>query len=254
MSEGGSAPAFLDARHYTYLPGWAKGAVLAAAGLVLLLSATLLCRALLSQEQGDHVLFYLSLAQTAALVLVFGVILMFSTRDANAANLQRLSDAFITRYVADALARVSLPAKGIAGFNVVDLGRKDIFGRSLEMRADGHAQAFPLWVGLNVSRIFVIYFVPLAEGTTVERVREVFQFTFGGARKVGFHVNFEPAMVDGRPVVSVWLNVAAGGELLYSPREKLFWAQDIAMMTESFLRTAHRAGIALAPVPTPGPL
>lgn len=252
MSEGGSAPAFFDVRHYTYLPGWAKGAVLAAAGLLLLLSAVMVGRSLFGQEQGDHVLFYLSLAQTAALVLVFGVILMYSTRDANASHLRTLSDAFITGYVADALARVSLPAQGVGSFEVRDLGRKDIFGRALEMHAPG--QVFPLWVGLNVSRIFVIYFVPLGGDTTLEKVQDAFRFTFGGAEKVGFHVNYEPAMVDGQPVVSVWLNVAASGELLYSPREKLFWAQDIAMMTESFLRTAHRAGIPLAGAPQPGPL
>lgn len=252
MTEGGAGPAFFDARQYTYLPGWAKGTVLGAAAALLALAIAMIWRTLASGAPDDHIVFYLSLAQTAMLVLIFGVILLYSTRDANAVGLQRLGDGFLRGYVADALARVSLPAAGVEGFRVVDRGRKDIFGRVLQMEAGD--LSFRLWVGLNVSRIFVIYFVPLADGLTEARLREAFRFTFGGAEKIGFQVNFEKAEVKGVPVMSIWANVAAGGDLLYSPREKLFWAQDIAMMTESFLRTAHRNGIALAGAPEPGPL
>src|SRR3546814_10400825 len=97
--------------------------------------------------------------------------------------------SFIKGYVADALKRVSIPERGIRGFEVADLGSKDIFGRLLRMEAQG--MTFNVWVGLNVNRIFVIYFIPLDDQVTLQRVRDAFKFTFEGAAKVGFQINFE---------------------------------------------------------------
>lgn len=271
MAEAGAAPGFFDARHYTYLPTWAKGAVLAAATLLLLLAAVMIYRNLGRDEAGDDILFYLSLAQTGALALIFAVILLFSTRDANVRDLRRLADQFLSNYVADALQRVSVPALGIDSFQVRDLGSKDIYGRVLEMHSGTFACR--LWVGHNVKRLAVIYCVPLdyraaaadagpgaakaaedAEAAAVEKVRRAFAHTFMGADDADYGVSFEKATVDGKPFMSIWASAKTSAELLYNPREKLYWAQDIAMMTESFLRSAHRAGISLADCPEPGPL
>lgn len=53
------------------------------------------------------------------------------------------------------------------------------------------------------------------------------------------------AVEDGEPIASIWLTAPAEKGLLTNPTEKLFWAQDIAMMTGSFLRAALRNGIEL---------
>ena len=37
---------------------------------------------------------------------------------------------------------------------------------------------------------------------------EVFRFTFGGAAKIGFHLNYECAEASGHWIVSIWLTVA----------------------------------------------
>ena len=245
MTEGNTASALFDTRTYTFLPTWAKAVVLGAGVLLLVLAIALVGNALDAGDASDRMVLGLSLAQTAALVLVFAIVVLFSTRDANATHLQRLGDAFLTGYVVDALARVSVPAKGIERFTVVDLGRNDIFGRVLEMRAGG--LAVRLWVGLNVHRIHVIYFVPLDEAVTLERVRTAFAHTLAGAAKAGYSASLEPARHDGVDFVSIWLPVEANRDLLYSPRDKLFWAQDIAMMTESMIRSAVRAGVSLDP-------
>ena len=42
--------------------------------------------------------------------------------------------------------------------------------------------------------------------------------------------------------------------LLTNPLQKLFWSQDVAMMTESFIRTALRNGLNLARRCKPAPL
>ncbi len=243
MSEGGAGGSVMDAKQFIYLPKWVKAAILVAAAALLVLAAVGIQQALIAKKEGESIVFYVSVAQTAALVLIFFLVATFSRRDANADQLHLLTDEFLKRYVAQALRRVSIPEREIMAFDVVDEGRKDIFGRALKMEfADFR---FRLWVGLNVRRLFVIYYVPVQEGMSAERLKEIFKFTFGGAEKVGFHLNFEDAVVDKRKIVSIWLTVDTIEDLLSSPHEKLFWAQDVAMMTESFLRTATRNGIDL---------
>lgn len=248
MAEAGSAPGFFDARHYTYLPPWAKAAVLAAATLLLLLAAVMIYRSLGRNDAGDNILFYLSLAQTGALALIFAIILLFSTRDGNVHMLHRLGDQFLSNYVAQALRKVSVPALGIDGFTVRDLGRKDIYGRVLEMQSP--KLTLRLWVGHNVRCLSVLYFVPLTETQDIDRLQRDLAHTFEGAEGAGYAVGFEPAM----DFVSIWTKASTSAEFLYNPREKLFWAQDIAMMTQSFLRSVTRHGIALDGAPEPGPL
>src|SRR3546814_4422948 len=86
-----------DTRQYTYLPGWAKSLVLGAAGALLVLAVTMIHRSLNTHETGDFIVFYMSLAQTAVLILIFAILVLFSTRDANVGHLHRLSDTFIKR-------------------------------------------------------------------------------------------------------------------------------------------------------------
>ncbi len=133
------------------------------------------------------------------------------------------------------------------------MGKRDIFGRLFALQHSDYI--FQLWVGLNVNRVFVIYFVPLVNGLTLDRAKEIFAFTFGGAEKLGYHVNYEIAKLDTQDLLSIWLNVETADDLVSNPQDKLFWAQDVAMMTQSFLRTAHRNSISLHLAGTsPGPL
>jgi hypothetical protein len=241
-----SAPSgngLFDTKQFIFLPGWAKSVIVVAALAFLGLAAFMVWRSLGIEDSGDHIVFYLSVAQTAIVVLLSAILVLFATRDANVDRLHDLTDSFLTGYVANALKRVSVPDGAIHRFDVEDLGRKDIFGRVLRMSAPGFR--FKLWVGLNVHRLFVIYFVPLSERVTEADVRRIFSYTFGGAEAAGFRPNFERATQGRQEFVSIWLTVETGADLLFSPREKLFWAQDIAMMTESLLRTARREGLDL---------
>jgi hypothetical protein len=235
----------IDTKQFIFLPGWAKLAIVGAASAFLLLAAFMVWRSLGGEDSADHIVFYLSVAQTAIVVLVSAILILFATRDANVDRLHQLTDAFIAGYVAGALKRVSVPERAIHRVDVQDLGRKDIFGRVLRLSSGQFT--FKLWVGLNVHRLFVIYFVPLTDEHSETSLREVFRYTFGGAQASGFKVNFERVeQAPGRQeFVSIWLTTETGADLLFSPREKLFWAQDIAMMTESLLRTAHRARLNL---------
>lgn len=267
MSQGISKGPGLDTRHYLALPKWIKFLLFGIAGISFAVSIALVIRWMASPRAGENILFYLSVAQTAALVLVFMLVVVYATQDGTARQLSHLGNEFVRKYVSDALARVSVPAQGITGYRVVDEGSSDIFGRSLAMHAVGRDSCVPfrLWIGLNINRLFVIYFVPCAGNgkssvALAAELKSVFRYTFGGAEKVGYAINFEAVEPDNghEGFVSIWMTVTAEGDFLYSPREKLFWAQDIAMMTESFLRTAARSRIDLSleerALPKPGPL
>lgn len=122
---------------------------------------------------------------------------------------------------------------------------------------------FAFWLGINGPRLFFIVYI---EGLQPDRAKEAFSFCFGGAEKVGWHVNYEP-IPDG---VSIWATCFtdpskplaaalenAGRGLSNEPIYKLtddghFWATDIAMMAQSWIRTSERNGLAcheLEPAP-----
>lgn len=269
-----SASSGADSKRYLYLPTWVKWSVLLVAGVILSMSAWSVFRALSSSGGGDSVVFFVSVAQSAALVIVFFLLVLFSRRDANSHQLLALSARFLDKYVVDALSKVTIPPASLlvsrpqeedhsssisaavksfaqagssGAFAVTIDGEEgnDIFGRRLWMQSTTNDFRFPLWVGVNVKRLFVIYFIPLTETQQVSDLESIFQYTFGGARDVGYKVNFEEASMRGERFVSIWMTVHVGDEFLTDPNEKLFWAQDIAMMTESLLRTAMRNGISL---------
>ena len=103
-----------------------------------------------------------------------------------------------------------------------------------------HGSSFPFWVGVNGPRIFFIAYVT-AEPT---EAKNAFQFCFGGAQKVGWEMNYE-GINSG---TSIWATVMtdktrpliAGSELT---DEGHFWATDIAMMVQSWVRTCERLNI-----------
>lgn len=120
---------------------------------------------------------------------------------------------------------------------------------------------FPFWIGINGPRIFFIAYVG---GIEKDQAAQSFGFCFGGAEKVGWQINYEP-IDDG---VSIWAtcmtdrnfplsvkqeHVRESGRATYSlTADGLFWATDIAMMVQSWVRTCERKNIdrhSLEPAP-----
>jgi hypothetical protein len=109
---------------------------------------------------------------------------------------------------------------------------------------------FPFWVGLNGPRIFFIAYVADIEK---ELAQQTYKFTFGGAAKIGWAISCE-SLAGG---VSIWgtldgdfecpLAVAepqqVGPAVARLTKHGRFWAVDIAMMVQSWVRTSQRANI-----------
>ncbi len=119
-------------------------------------------------------------------------------------------------------------------------------GRTYSLTSGGAEYAF--WIGINGPRLFFIAYVKDVEQ---DEARQAFSFCFGGAQKVGWEMNYEP-LDNG---VSIWAScmtdrnrpLSAGSpspaEPLQLTAEGEFWATDIAMMVQSWVRTCERLKI-----------
>lgn len=112
---------------------------------------------------------------------------------------------------------------------------------------DKESRAYRIWVGANFERLFFITRVSL----NPEEAQKIFGYTFDGAKAVNWNVNFQEieCSTDGAEV-SIWATVQVPSPLVNEgtvsgpwdalTRTGAYWAVDIAMMVQSFLRTAQR--------------
>lgn len=201
-------------------------------------------------KYSDWILLGMSVVHMALSGFAIALLLFYTEREVGTDTLREKTAYFLDHLLPQTLAEISpdYASRGIC-CTVVPLGRSDIFGAGYELKSQAHS--LRLWVGLNVSRIIVIYWIRVPEGegsdSFAARLKANFHFTFGGAEKVGFSTNFESAVSPlGQPIVSIWSSVKPAENLLLQPSDRLFWMQDIAMMTASFWRTALRHQIIIS--------
>lgn len=261
MADSEKKQTYLDASQVIFLPAWARWAVIFILG-ALALSATI-CGVvfLFAKEWRDTVLPALSIAQTAVGGFAIVLFVLFAEKQLSTHRLRGKTDDFLDLHLVNSLSQIELPevqknitvqVKSIVREVGIYGQRKDIYGTNYEISLA--AFKMRMWVGINVRRISVIYFVKAESPSDVEKIREVFKFTFGGAEKVGYHTHFEYSVIEGESVVSMWSTVQAENGILGNPAEQLFWVQDIAMMTQSVARTAWRNKLSLLTNCEPGPL
>lgn len=235
----------LDAKHFVHLPRWTK--IVALFMLLGGLTASALVIYLFFDSGGsrDWVVIGISGGQFMLTSFVVALVLFFSQTDANIGTLRASARQFLAAdgVLGVALGQITL-ADG-APLTVEQGDRADLFGHDYALQDAADTPVMRLWCGLNVNRFIVIYRVadPRApernRAAFIARLREIFAFSLGGAEAVNYKVNYEPVPGAG-DLVSIWLTVTTQEDLLTNPSLKLFWSQDIAMMTESVLRTALR--------------
>jgi hypothetical protein len=261
MEDSEKKPAYLNASQVIFLPLWARWAVIGILG-TLALSATV-CGVvfLFAKEWRDTVLPTLSIAQTAAGGFAIVLFVLFAEKQLSTHRLMEKTDHFLDKHLVDSLSRIEIPSvqkdktvsvQQIARETGVYGRRKDIYGANYEICLAEFKMR--MWVGINVRRISTIYFVQAQGPEDVDKVADIFKFTFGGAEKVGYHTHFEYSEIHGEKIISMWSTVQAEQGILGNPAEQLFWVQDIAMMTQSVARTAWRNQLSLLTNVEPGPL
>jgi hypothetical protein len=221
-----------------------------AALFICFFTAIFVTTSFIGQEgMSDWILLSVSAMQIAASGIVVTCVVFYAETQLDFKTLERKTDVFLTEQVPLVLAKI----RNDLGepLSIVKLERTDIFGARYCL-SDGQAD-FSVWIGLNVDRIIVVYFVQGSEAD-VNPLRDKFSYTFGGAEKVGYSWFVEPAVQSGEKIVSLWLAAQDPAGILSNPSKRLFWAQDIAMMTQSFFRTARRTDTQFPIVAKPGPL
>lgn len=247
----------IDSKKIIYLPKWIK--ILTIATLILCLaSAIYVCLAYVGvPEHSDWILLSLSLAQLAATALIISLVLIFGEREENIEYLKEKTNLFLQTQLPKVLNKI----EDSTGKTIETTTSKinNIFGANYELKTAN--TQIKMWVGINVDRVIISYFIERTIST--ERIKDIFKYTFGGAESVGYKVNFEEAKTisHNEEVLSIWCtwptisdSSQLATDLLSNPEKKLFIIQDIAMMTQSFLRTAERQDINAYPASDPGPL
>lgn len=257
----------IDSRSVLNLPKTIK-IILALIIIVILFGSISLTLFIVSnyEEANDWLLISLAITQSSMTLFFLGTILLFGELGFKESSVEKKTDLFLESTLPKQLKKIKHTKNDTTSIQV--LSDIDIFGRGYRLSID--SKDYLLWFGLNVKRLFSIYFVVVDtennhfktntnyNSSATDYVKwlqeDVFKFTFGGAIKVGYSVNFELVKVDSVDLVSIWCTNNCEKDFLFSSSEKLFWAQDLAMMTESFIRTSLRKNIKISHKIQPAPL
>ncbi len=259
MSE--ETPKYLDPQQVVFLPKWARICILCLLGILAVAAVVCSMVFLFYPEHRESITPILSIAQTAAGGFAVVLFVWFAEKQMSTPRLHEKTKVFLESQILDGLRRIEIPQIQKNQTVSVQLksreasvygGRKDIYGANYEVSLQKFSMK--MWVGINVKRLSVIYFAKVNSAQDVDHLRDVFKYTVGGAANAGYHTNFEYAMIDEEHIVSIWSSVLAENGILGHPAEQLYWAQDVAMMTQSIARTAQRHEVCLSTQTDPGPL
>lgn len=199
-----------------------------------------------------------SVVQIALTALAYVLLVFFTESGQSPQALQRRSEHVLIDLLPQNLGRIT----DVQGEPVqVAVGSASgVIGHDYTL-SSSHAQ-LRLWVGLNVRRAIVILFCARPaddrpDETFLQQLQDAFAETTKGAKAIGYdEPHYQAEQIDGCRFASIWLtwNINTGEDFLTHPPSQLFFAQDVAMMVQSFLRTAQRRGLELSTPLTPMPL
>lgn len=244
-------------RFVVYLPRWLRWALLVALALLVAGFATAFFVGINRPGFRDWLPASVSVIQIALTALAYVLLVFFTESGQNPVALERRTEHVLTHLLPHALARIT-DAQGRA-VEVATGARSGVIGHDYTLHAkDGDLRT---WIGLNVHRAIVILFCAwpddMEKAAFLQRVQETFDATIKGAQAVGYGPpNFQAEHLDGCRFASIWLtwNIDTQEDFLTHSPTQLFFVQDVALMLQSFLRTAHRSGMALSTPLTPMPL
>jgi hypothetical protein len=244
-------------RFVVYLPRWLRWALLLAlAALVIGFSLTFFI-GINRPGFRDWLPASVSVVQIALTALAYVLLVFFTESGQSPAALMRRTQQVLTRLLPDTLARIT----DIQGEAMqVDVGLPSgVTGRDYRLHSS-HAE-LRFWLGLNVHRVIVILFCArpagLDDDSFAQRLKSDFHDTIQGARAIGYdEPHFQVENLDGHDFASIWLtwDIGVAQDFLTHSPSQLFFAQDVALMLQSFLRTAQRRKLRLATAVTPMPL
>jgi hypothetical protein len=247
-------------RFAAYIPRWLRwGLLIVLGGLVLGFSVTFF----VSVNHPDFRNWSsaaVSVVQIALTAFAYVLVVFFTESSQSPRVLQRKARHIQTVLMPEVFARITdddgAPVEVSVG------APSGVVGYDYTLRSAN--AALRMWVGLNVHRVIVIVFCARPDGVDddvfMEDLKKIFHDTTKGAQAIGYdEPHYQRAEKNGRRFVSVWQtwDIRKGGtgeDFLTHYTSQLFFAQDVALMAQSFLRTGQRHGITMTTPFAPHPL
>lgn len=253
----------IDGKTMFHAPAWVKIASLSLLAVAFAFSVWLTV-VYVGTDKENWVLVALSIAQIALSGLVFVLIYLFSEREYSVVRLEKLARRFLVEDVLAALQKMDFPGIGKPEVELAP-SASGIFGQAYRLNFGDTKAA--VWVGVNVHKVWVIFFIDkhfdperFPKGCCSESLSSIFEGTLGGAKATGYSVSVEDVVAateqgESRELLSVWsTNMDTNPHMMSDAHRRLFWANDIAMMTYSFLYTACRNDVPVCHDPEPRPI
>jgi len=233
----------IESRNLVNLPVPLKVVALLACTAILLAFLWIVFTKVGIEGYRDWIVLAMAVIQIVLTGLFLIIFVAFGRTDLTIREYRKRTTRFLAKTMRISLERITSKA-GVVRAKVDVEGDVDIFGARYTIAVDG-TPSVRMWVGLNVDRVIVIYFVAAKDGGVVEleEVKEAFADCMGGAEQIGYDKpHYHPVSHGNDRVFAVWATKSSSLEgLLTSPQKQLFIAQDIAMMTQSMFRSAARA-------------
>jgi hypothetical protein len=247
-------------RFAAYIPRWLRwGLLIVLGGLVLGFSVTFFVSV-------NHPGFRewssaaVSVVQIALTAFAYVLVVFFTESAQSPRVLQRKSRHIQTVLMPEVFSRITDDDGAPVEVSVGD--RSGVVGYDYTLRSAN--ASLRLWVGLNVHRVIVILFCAQPDNMDgavfLESLKKIFHDTTKGAQAIGYdEPHYQSAEKRGRRFVSVWQtwDIRKGGtgeDFLTHYTSQLFFAQDVALMAQSFLRTGQRHQVAMTMPFAPRPL
>ena len=244
-------------RFVVYLPRWLRWALLLSLAALVVGFSVVFFIGINRPGFRDWLPASVSVVQIALTALAYVLLVFFTESGQSPVALQRRTERVLAGLLPKTLERIT----DVEGEPVmVEVGQPSgVIGRDYRLHSS-HTQV-RLWVGLNVHRVIVIVFCQrppqLDDIGFVTLLQESFHDTINGARAIGYdEPHFQVENINGHDFASIWLtwDVGTAQDFLTHSPSQLFFAQDVAMMVQSFLRTAQRRKLQLSTPLIPMPL
>jgi len=240
-----------DANSIIYAPAWVKLVAIILFVLALFVAVYVAVRYVGKPDSGDYILTAMSLAQIALSGLAVTVVIFFSQREIGLKGLVKKTKYFLTDELFLGLGRIE--------YSPVFCKAEDFNLNVRVSHSDGAIGAtyrifvadssIYMRVNLNVMRFIVLYYFPCVSGRTVVDLEALLEAVLAGARNAGyeFKIRRQTEFLDGDCECDVLYlyNNQPEGDFLINSMQRLFWIQDIILMTRSVLIESKRNGVIL---------
>lgn len=229
-----------DASNILYAPRWVR--ILTILILLGSLAASIFFMFLFMEKDGyeTYLLTSIALAQVSSSGLVFILVIFYSRKELGVRGLKSKSDNFLQRELVESLRKMDWHDRfGPKSANLLKVSVTHESG-ALICAYTIEVPNAKLCVRLvfNVRRIVVIYLLDSDSGTYGD-VELAFEPTISGAQSAGYTVAIRQKVdppYGGPKVTSLtFYNETLKEDFLLDPLERLFWSQDISLMTRDVL-------------------